>query len=96
MKYLNPTISTVHRIEIEVPEDFYRAHGHTKEYEQASLKFASDANVDSGQDACSSVIEWAESTNRNDLDKWAKSWSDFIEMKSNDLVLVARTAAPKP
>lgn len=56
------TITTLYRVEVEIPEDVYQEHGHTPAYERAVL--LATEGVESGSDSYAQVYEWAETDNR--------------------------------
>ncbi len=70
--------STIHRAEIEIPEEFFRTHGHTPEYEKKSVQIAESAGVVSGQDAYGRVFEWAEDSSEAALKEWADAWLTYL------------------
>lgn len=73
------TTRTIYRAEIEIPEDVYRAFGHTSTYDLASSRISSDTQVAaSGQDAYASVYEWAEDASSANVEAWAEAWKDYI------------------
>ena len=73
------TIRTIYRAEIKIPEDVYRAFGHTSAYDLASSRISGDHQVaTSGQDSYASVYKWAEDASLANVEAWAEAWEDYI------------------
>lgn len=71
--------SVIYRAEIKIPDPVFHNFGNSSEYESMSLKFSGDFDIpSSGQDSYSSVYEWAESPDKNNIENWAKAWESFV------------------
>lgn len=52
------SIRLIYRVEVEIPDAIFQAHGHTPEYDHAVLRATEGA--ESGSDYYAQVYEWAE------------------------------------
>lgn len=69
--------STVHRVEITVPEEVAQRFRHLREYELFSAQTCSLVEH-SGQDAYDGVIEWGEAPNNQQCVEFALAWKKQI------------------
>jgi len=75
-------ISVVYRAEVTVPNDFFKAHRYTEEYERQTYKAGVLVEA-SGQDSYSGVVEWGEGPTREECEAFIASWKEFLEKKGN-------------
>lgn len=71
------SLTAIWRAEVSVPEDVFRAFGHTKEYEEFSLSASKDMPA-SGSDRYSDVIEWAEGPSQWKAEEFINRWHNRI------------------
>lgn len=70
-------ISAIYRAEVTIPEDVFRAFGHTAEYDYIS-RAAANLVETSGQNSYANVIEWGETPLQRQAVEFTEFWHNWI------------------